>query len=680
MSSSSPDPSSDSSARRPSGASAAEALVERLVEDMSDRWRRGERLLTEDYLARYPEFLQYPEAALELLYEEFCLRKEAGQTDAAAELLRRFPRWQTQLEILLDCHRLLEEKAAFPVFPEAGAQLGDFQLLAELGRGAQGRVFLATQPALADRPVVLKLVPLAAREHLVLARLQHTHIVPLYSIHDDEPRGLRTLCMPYFGGATLAQLLAAQGSGPPAERTGQQLLDALRAFQGTAAVSLPVAGPACRLLEELSYVQAVCWLGACLADALQYAHERGLVHLDLKPSNILLSADGQPMLLDFHLAHGPLLAGTPAPLWLGGTPAYMPPEQQFALEAVRCGAPLPAAVDGRADVYALALSLYEALAGMLPAPAEPIAAQLRRQNRHVSPGLADLLARCLARRPSNRYADAAALAADLRRHLADLPLRGVPNRSLGEWWSKWRRRRPHVLPLLGLLVPVLVAGTVAFVHVRGERGAALAALSAGRRQLEGRRYDEAVATLQAGKTLADALPFGADLAEEFRVELRRAERGQVAGELHGFVDRLQARASAGDMTTPEAQAMTAHCRRFWAERDTIRERLRLPELPAEAEQVRADLLDLTLLWMQLRVRLLPREEAAEVHREGLELLAQARELFGPGPGETPEVRASRTEEWARSTLAHFERALSHLSRDDREATLAELEQALRPRP
>jgi serine/threonine protein kinase len=276
------------------------------------------------------------------------------------EVLCRFPQWRPQLAVLFDCLRLLGLRRTAPQFPTAGEVLGDFLLLAELGGGAQGRVFLASQLSLGDRPVVLKVTPGEAIEHLSLARLQHTHIVPLYSVQDCPGRGLRALCMPYFGGATLAQLLEAMRPQPPAQRSGQNLLDTLDLVQAVAPVVAPATGPARQALAQASYAQAVCWIGYCLADALQYAHARGLVHLDLKPSNVLLAADGTPMLLDFHLAREPIDPDREGLQWLGGTAGYMSPEQQAALRALEQGRPAPRPVDGRSDIYSLGVVLYEA--------------------------------------------------------------------------------------------------------------------------------------------------------------------------------------------------------------------------------------------------------------------------------------------------------------------------------
>ena len=199
-------PSSDVADPAPPDSDAAAQLASILAEEMIERWRRGERPLPEDFLNLHPQLWKHPEAAADLIYEELCLRQEHGAEVPFDEVLRRFPQWQPQLEILFDCERLLGPRPVPPEFPAPGESLGDFLLLAELGRGAQARVFLASQLSLADRPVVLKLTPTDGREHLSLARLQHTYIVPLYSVQDHPARRLRALCMPYFGGATLAQL------------------------------------------------------------------------------------------------------------------------------------------------------------------------------------------------------------------------------------------------------------------------------------------------------------------------------------------------------------------------------------------------------------------------------------------------------------------------------------------
>src|SRR5262249_52336642 len=149
-------------------------------------------------------------------------------------------------------------------------------------------------------------------------------------------------------------------------------------------------------------------------------------------------------LLDFHLARPPFRPNDPAPVWMGGTPGFMSPEQEAAFAAVSAGRPIEAGGDGRSDIYSPGVLVYEALAGEMP-PAEAGRRRLRSRNPGVSVGLADIIGRCLARNPADRYPDADSLADDLRRHLGDRPLQGVPNRSPVERWRKWRRRRPYDL-------------------------------------------------------------------------------------------------------------------------------------------------------------------------------------------------------------------------------------------
>ena len=223
-----------------SGLDRSGSLATEQVEAMVAAWRRGERPLAEEFLARHPELGD--EAAIRLIYEEVCLRQEAGLEVDPAEILGRFPQWRAKLEILLDCHRLMEPPRSPAAFPDEGEVLGGFRLLAELGRGASGRIFLASQPSLADRPMVLKVTPCGQEEHLSLARLQHMNIVPLYSEQVLLARDLRILCMPYLGGATLAQILETLWDCPPARRTGKHLLEALDRIQARRRSRSPARG------------------------------------------------------------------------------------------------------------------------------------------------------------------------------------------------------------------------------------------------------------------------------------------------------------------------------------------------------------------------------------------------------------------------------------------------------
>jgi serine/threonine protein kinase/Flp pilus assembly protein TadD len=674
----------------------AEVLATALVEEMIQAWRRGERALPEDYLERYPALGGHPEAIAELIYEEMSLRREHGPQVPTEEVLRRFPQWRPQLEVLFDCHRVLDPSPAAR-FPAVGEVMDDFLLLAELGRGGLGRVFLASQGSLADRPVVLKFTPREALEHLSLARLQHTHIVPLYSVQDHPERGLRSLCMPYFGGAALSDLLDAMGPTPPAERMGQGLLDALDAAAASAPVVTPSHGAARRGLARASYVQAVCWMGACLADGLHYAHESGLVHLDLKPSNVLLSADAQPMLLDFHLAREPVRPGEKNPLWFGGTPCYMSPEQRDALGALREDGQVGRPVDERSDIYSLGVLLYQALTGSLPADGGGVRA-MRRHNPRVSVGLADMVQKCLADDPAKRYRDAAAVAADLRRHLADRPLSGVRNRSLPERWRKWRRRRPHAAALLGMALAVLTAagavavGTAAYFTQRA--GQAEEALLHGQAEMARGEWEGAVRTLQHGLSAAREIPFRQGLAAELGRQLRLAEqaradaeRAAAARELHRLTDRVRFVYGVPDLPPKHLRAIAPSCRALWEGRMRVVERLSPNGTVGIEPAIRDDLLDLAIFCADLQVRLAPPSGKSTARRQAVELLDQAEALFGPSPVLDEERRlhggsspARKHQPRPRTAWEHYAWGRSLLRAGMLDRAAEELEQAVRLEP
>lgn len=615
----------------------------RLAEEMSRCWRRGERVPVEEFLQKQPDLWDNPEAAAHLVYEEICLRQELDSVAAAADVVKRFPQWERELGLLLDCHQIIQTDACGPELPAAGDSIGDYEIIAELGSGAVGKVVLAAQLSLERRLVVLKFTPLGLRrdhESFSLARLQHTHIVPLYAVQHFDREGLRALVMPYFGGTTLDRLLEQIQTVPADERGGKHLSDALEQTS-LPGVPEPSASPGQGWLADADYVQAICRIGLCLADALRYAHERGLVHFDLKPANILLTADGQPMLLDFHLAQPPLKVGDSGPQRLGGTPAFMAPEQEECLKAVRAGQPIPCGLDGRADLYGLGLTLYHALGGPSATEAHDFS-PLRAHNSKVSAGLEAIIHKCLARDPKERYADAGSLADDLERHLSSRPLRGVANRDARECWHKWRKRQPLALTLWLTFLVVLGSAFSVGSSLYHRYREAEQALFQGIECLDKPDLTQAQTLLEHGRSLAGGLPFrlihwagGMDLPGRIEVYLSYVHQRQQAfrrleqvQQLHNLVDHLRTLYSAEHINRGELAPVLHEIRNVWMERENLA--TMLVEMTGEPQHAgfQADLRDLGIIWADLCERL---QAAGTVHasrQEALQILQQAENLFG----------------------------------------------------
>jgi eukaryotic-like serine/threonine-protein kinase len=557
--------------------------LSREVDSMAAAWSRGQPVLAGEIIDRHPGIAD--EAAVRLIYEEVNLRRESGEDVRTTEVVRRYPRWREELEVLLGCDRLLRPPAGAAELPAVGEHLGPFSLRAELGQGASGKTYLASEPTLADRPVVLKVISDDQEEHLSLARLQHTNIIPLFSEHTFPERGLRALCMPYLGGTSLARVLDAIAGIPPADRRGRDIIHLLDRLQVGELKPVAPDGPYRRWIENVSYVEAICWIGTRLADALQEAHAHDLVHMDVKPSNVLIAADGSPMLLDFHLARRPVGAGERFLGRIGGTPGWMAPEHRAALDAVASGEPVPSPVDHRADIFALGLMLREALGGDAGPEGET---SLRRRNPTVSAGLEDILRKCVAERPSGRYQDAASLADDLRRHLDQLPLRGVRNRPGERLRKKWRRQ-PGALVRSALWIALSCLALT---------------LAIGRAWIYQQRNVEA----------------------SLREEVRAAHRGHLAEELHRIAEQLRLRHGIDPPSGHEAAKLHRNMGTIWHVRHLLIE----PPLDAGIErQIRADLLELVATWAQVRTRLAKPEEARGVCDEVLAMLDEARGACGP---------------------------------------------------
>jgi serine/threonine protein kinase len=432
--------------------SAAHHGVRLLASEIKATWNRGEPADATAALSRHPELQADRSAALDLAYQEYWHRTDAGEEVDVDTFCGRFPTFKTSLLKLIRMHAFLGLRPDLLLgeptrWPEEGETFLEFELQRELGRGAFARVFLAAEPKLGGRPVALKVSQHGPREARTLGQLSHRNIVPVNSVQDDPETGLTAICMPYLGSATLLNVLdvAFARNRPP--RSGRVILEAARdpLFENQPAQEAPH-----RLLRRGTYVEAVLHLVAQLADGLALIHARGVQHCDLKPSNVLVSPDGTPRLLDFNLAQGAL--GAEENLQ-GGTLPYMSPEQLGVS---------PAPLDGRSDLFSLGVMLFQLLAGSHPfdpVPARVTAEEfsrllLRRQrggppsvraaNPDVPESLDRLVRRCLAFDPADRVPTAAALAADLRQELTAL-----------------RRARllPNDTPALGTGLPALTLET-----------------------------------------------------------------------------------------------------------------------------------------------------------------------------------------------------------------------------
>jgi len=277
-----------------------------------------------------------------------------------------------------------------------GQTIGQYRILEQIGQGGMATVYKAYQPSL-DRVVAIKVLPKTyaqdpeflarfRREAKAVAQLEHPYILP---VHDYGEEGDVTyFVMRYVEGGSLADHLRR---GP---------VDMVTALRITAQV----------------------------AEALDYAHQRGIVHRDVKPSNILLTADGRPQLMDFGIAYvvsGPRLTRTGVGI---GTPEYMSPEQ---------GQGRP--VDARSDIYSLGVVLYEMLTGRVPYQAETPFAVIhghiyeplpppRRINPRIPPEVEHIVLKALAKRPEDRFQTAGEMAAALHQALRHLQQPGAVSR------------------------------------------------------------------------------------------------------------------------------------------------------------------------------------------------------------------------------------------------------------
>ncbi|MGQ0636912.1 MAG: protein kinase domain-containing protein [Planctomycetaceae bacterium] len=373
-----------------------------------------------------------------------------------------------------------------------GQRLGDYELLHEIGRGGMAIVYEARQLSLRRR-VALKVLPFAAmfderhlqrfkNEAYAAALLHHPHIVPIYAVGCE--RGVHFYAMQFIDGQSLATVIEQLRGHPAAlpaespEIRGAARLSPARggdssgqapeganvpaeagSFASTAPVStidVSAALTAGRSRESEEFHRHIARLMIQAAQALDHAHQHGVVHRDIKPANLLLTAAGHLWVTDFGLAQLQKETGLTRSGDLLGTFRYMSPEQTMGQRAV---------VDHRSDIYSLGATLYELLTLRPVFDGETRHALLyqilnhdprapRLVNRAIPVELETIVLKCLAKSPAERYRTAADLAADLQRYLDDQPIQ-ARRPSLVDRARKWSRRHPSVVVSSVLLLAVV---------------------------------------------------------------------------------------------------------------------------------------------------------------------------------------------------------------------------------
>ncbi|MEM8679503.1 MAG: protein kinase [Planctomycetota bacterium] len=429
------------------------------------------------------------------LADEFLNRKLAGESPAISEYCQRHPKLADEIRNLFATLDLLENIK--PEIDRSSAELqqhptkiGEYRIERVIGRGGMGLVYEAVHESLGRR-VALKVmsgrisndtnaIARFQREARAVAKLHHTNIVPLFEVGEDEGRCY--LAMQLISGMSLDRLIGEQieaqaDSQEPwsdqiqssTDRVNIERPDSGESGPGHRGAADKGAGSDGKRVTDSALVRRhyrwIARIGMQAAEALAYAHHRGVIHRDIKPSNLILEESGVVWLTDFGLAKTDDDALTQTGEFVG-TLRYMAPEQ------------LRGDFDERADVYALGATLYELLA-LRPAFAASDRLQvldaihhssppsLRELNPRIPRDLETIVMKAMDREPAARYQSAQRMADDIARFVNDEPIR-ARRLSVVERLLRWQRRNRGLAAALSVtaVLLLLLIGVLSWTSIR----------------------------------------------------------------------------------------------------------------------------------------------------------------------------------------------------------------------
>jgi serine/threonine protein kinase len=421
-----------------------------------------------------------PRRQLADVLEQYLAQLEQGNAPDQEALLAAHPELANELRPYLDSLRLLHgatrdlrvnrdsarsPSGAINEQTQPARQIGDYRIVREIGRGGMGIVYEAHQKSL-NRRVALKILPFAAvldqrqiarfrTEAQAAAQLHHPNIVPVFAVGQEQ--GVYYYAMQYIDGQSLEQAIAElRGEFDERGNGSTKAVGGMNGSTTTQRFDVARALTSHRSIRHSDFFNTVARLSKEAAEALQHAHEYGIVHRDIKPSNLLLDNHGKLWITDFGLARVQSDSGVTLTGDVVGTLRYMSPEQAGGQSAL---------VDARTDVYSLGVTMYELLTQQHAFEGEDRQSLLqqivsddpippRRHNSAIPIDLETIVLGAMAKSRDERYASAQAMADDLERFLTGKPTL-AKRPTLGDRAAKWARRHRSLVAVGACSVLVL---------------------------------------------------------------------------------------------------------------------------------------------------------------------------------------------------------------------------------